>query len=176
MSVTYPAWKSNYLDQLSRQWNGRSSLSDCPICECLLCVLHILPLTEGEKLFWFSRTQNSLLLPFDQLNQPRNAWTNIIDPSAGHLSYATQAQLQPSAPPSPTFTPSTPATSMPSGVIPQDPRLPSLYLPSYDEAVNMQQWTFCSGRFFFFFSGRSNIKFKSGFALSVTLTEPSQRP
>ena len=99
----------------------------------------ILPLTEGEKLFWFSRTQNSLLLPFDQLNQPRNAWTNIIDPSAGHLSYATQAQLQPSAPPSPTFTPSTPATSMPSGVIPQDPRLPSLYLPSYDEAVNMQQ-------------------------------------
>ena len=111
----------------------------------LLCPSRgILSLTEGEKLLWFSRTPHPRLLPFNQPNQPQNAWT---DPSAGgHPSYATQAQPQPSAPPSPFFTPSSPSTpanpfppSMPPGVIPQDPRLPSLYLPSYDEALNMQQ-------------------------------------
>ena len=64
----------------------------------------ILSLTEGKSSFVFFRTQHPLLLPYDQRNQPRNAWTNNIDPSAGHSQNATQAQLQPSAPPSPSFT------------------------------------------------------------------------
>ena len=85
----------------------------------------------------FFRTQHPHLRPSNQLSQPPNGRTNI-QPSAGQSLYATQ----PSAPPSPSFTPLSPSTpfspSMPPGAFPQDPRLPSLYLPSYDEAVNMQ--------------------------------------
>ena len=98
-------------------------------------------MAEGGNLLWFSRTQHPHLLPYDQLNQPRYVRADA-DADAGHSSYATQ----PSAPPSPSFTslsPSAPATAfppsmMPPEAFPQDPRLPSLYLPSYDEAVNMQ--------------------------------------
>ena len=97
--------------------------------------------TENENLLWFCRSQHPSLFPSNQLSQPQNAQSNIQPPS----SFTTGAQPQPSAPPSSSFTPlppSMPATpfspSMPSGHFPQDPRLPSLYLPSYDEAVNMQ--------------------------------------
>ena len=52
-----------------------------------------------------------------------------------------QTQYRPSAPPSPSpLGPSSPwptTTAGPRSLAPQDPRLPSLYLPSYDEAVNM---------------------------------------
>ena len=97
--------------------------------------------------FWFLRTQHPHLLPFNQPNHPRPG-------NADLASASTQAQHQPSAPPSPSFpnfsptthsNRSTPLPSMPPGLIPQDPRLPSLYLPSYDEAVNMQsEYSICS--------------------------------
>ena len=90
---------------------------------------------EIGKSLWFCRTQHPSLLTSNQVSQPQHDPANGADPT----------QPQPSAPPSPSFTPLSPSNpspfppSRPSGLIPhQDPRLPSLYLPSYDEAVNMQ--------------------------------------
>ena len=68
--------------------------------------------------------------------QPR--WnSNGVASSSGRP----QTQYRPSAPPSPSpLGPSSPwptTTAGPRSLAPQDPRLPSLYLPSYDEAINM---------------------------------------
>ena len=95
-----------------------------------------------QKVFCLLRIAHPRLSPTIPLSQPGHAQTS----AAGNSLDATQSQHRP--PPSfPPFSPTTPTNpsyftpSVPSGLIPQDPRLPSLYLPSYDEAVNMQ-WRF----------------------------------
>ena len=95
-----------------------------------------------QKVFCLLRIAHPRLSPTIPLSQPGHAQTS----AAGNSLDATQYQNRP--PPSfPPFSPTTPTNpsyfppAVPSGLIPQDPRLPSLYLPSYDEAVNMQ-WRF----------------------------------
>ena len=101
-----------------------------------------------QKVFCLLRIAHPRLSPTIPLSQPGHAQTS----AAGNSLDATQSQHRPSAPPSfPPFSPTTPTNpsyfppAVPSGLIPQDPRLPSLYLPSYDEAVNMQsEYSICS--------------------------------
>ena len=92
------------------------------------------------KVVLLLRIPHPRLLPSNPLSQTRHDRTNAVQAIAGDSQYPSQAQFQPqlsaTAPSSPSFSPSAPLP--PSTLSPRDPRLPSLYLPSYDEAVKMQ--------------------------------------
>ena len=96
------------------------------------------------KVVLLLRIPHPRLLPSNPRSQTQHDQTNAVQAIAGDSRYPSRAQFQPqlsaTVPSSPSFSPSAPLppSTLSPRDIPRDPSLPSLYLPSYDEAVKMQ--------------------------------------